>query len=186
MVRHLWSAVLLTIGSSYAAAQDTTHSAVSRTVALPGDRIRVHIADDAAAPEPGGKPFRDARGVLVTPNPKLIIGTLVHYDARQLRMRAPTWGAREPVSMSVSTIARLERAQPQRSYTLPGAFVGVVGGFLAGYLGSSGCPSNTQDFCLDFRATYGLIGAGLGGVAGAVIGSSVRSADKWQDVPLPR
>ena len=83
------------------------------------------------------------------------------------------------VTIPLARIDRIERSAGRRR-SLPGGIVGFVIGAAAG--GAAGCLTNSDDygvFCGGQSDTKVVVGAALGGIAGAALGAVLFGGERW-------
>ena len=119
----------------------------------PGTRIRVTVAN----------PYRREVGLY-----RAITDTTLQLGA----------GA-TPVTIPLARIERIEQSAGRRR-SLPGGIAGFVVGAAAG--GAVGCLANSDDygaFCGGQSDTKVIVGAALGGIAGAALGAVLFGGERW-------
>jgi len=112
------------------------------------------------------------------PDPQRVIDVFRGLTDSTLLVGAPS----APRSIPLAAIGRLEW-QDGRKPSLVGGIVGLVLGFGAG--GALGCAANRDSYgvyCAGQSDTKVVLGAALGGVAGAAVGALVFKRPRWRQV----
>jgi hypothetical protein len=155
-----------------AALVGTTTSGTAETP-IPGERVRVSIADDGH---------------------HTIVGNIVAVDQEGVSIQGETSksGGARLVRLAWRDVSRLDRSSGESRATGAGVAIGVLlGGFAGGALGASaasqGCSLSCQS---DGGPAIGgvlgaIVGAVGGGVLGGVLGGRVPT-ERWERVDAPR
>lgn len=152
---------------------------------VPGPAARV------AVPHPVGPVVRPGDRVRLQPRGPGVPATTGRWlgtDGGQARVEVlGAHGRTDTAVVSLAGVASLERSTGRGSKLgtglAVGAFLGLVAGVSAGLLEGDDPPGFMSYSAGDKALLYGLSGAGLGGLVGMVIGSTIKS-DHWQVVPL--
>ncbi len=141
-----------------------TGLAAQHTLVTPGARVRV------SAPTVAERP---------------LLGTVVALEVDTLIVDAR--GYAHPLALPLASLAWLEVSRGQKSRTLKGAGIGFLVGGAAGLATAAiwcaiDCDAGDPYTGLVYAA-LGVLGAGVGALTGAIIGSTIK-VDRWLDVPL--
>ena len=127
--------------------------------------------------------------VRVTTAVERVIGYWMSLDDNRLTLRAE-----DPDSSLVLPLAsftKLEVSQGLKSRTLKGAGIGFLVGGAAGLATAAiacaiagDCDADSSYTGLVY-AVFGVLGAGVGALTGAIIGSTIK-VDRWETVPFDR
>lgn len=118
--------------------------------------------------------------------PDWILGTVARVDSSALLLRVRPAGSTLVVPRE--ELQRVQASHGRGRATLEGAIAGGTLGALIGFFavqveGDMGCISG----CGGASGGGFLIGAGFGTVAGALLGSRIRTGpERWREVPLTR
>ncbi len=155
-------------------------SATDQVPVRPGERVRVtgHFFC---------QPFNSncVRGL-----PQRYVGTFVTWEADTLVVQSN----RDTLAVPVDFVTRLDVSRGRKTNTAKGAGIGFLLGGLVGavivYASYEECVPQGLFSCIGPNygpGTYALMGGVIGGfgglVAGALIGSAIKT-DRWQEVPL--
>ena len=165
----------------------------------PGARVRVTVARSGETAPPGASGIPIAPGVgSATPAGRLVIARVLAATPDSLvllperRGDTPRGALRDTLRTGVSSVTRLEVSRGRHAAVgrgiAFGALAGAAAGALIGALATS-CESGPLSFCDVDRGVNALRGAGVGVLAGGLVGGgigSTRRIDSWQAVPLPR
>jgi hypothetical protein len=114
-------------------------------------------------------------------------GTLVRAGADTIVLKLDRGG--EAVAYPLAGVSRFEVSQGQKGHALAGAGLGLLAGAgLGALIGATNCGSacsGSDDLGGLAVLIWSGIGAGVGLVAGGVIGSTLKS-DRWEEVPSSR
>ena len=167
-----WLIALLLIATSIELIAQEVSSVVS------GDRIRVTFL----------KSVRVMKGVTI----RRLEGTLVRLDADTLVLREKYQSIL--LSHSIASLARLEVSRGRKSRAGRGALIGFLVGAGVGAVGTEAVCANARDFdsgsvgapdigtCLLLGGVaFGLIGTGIGAIAGKVI-----KGERWERVSIDK
>ncbi len=145
-----------------------TGLAAQHTLVTPGARVRV------SAPTVAERP---------------LLGTVVALEVDTLIVDAR--GYAHPLALPLASLAWLEVSRGQKSRTLKGAGIGFLVGGAAGLATAAIVCAIAGDCAADdpytglVYAVFGVLGAGVGALTGAIIGSTIK-VDRWEAVPLDR
>ncbi len=138
------------------------------TLVTPGARVRV------SAPTVAERP---------------LLGTVVALEVETLIVDAQHYA--HPLTLPLASLAWLEVSRGQKSRTVRGAGIGFLVGGAAGLATAAivcaiagDCDPDSSYTGLVY-ASLGVLGAGVGALTGAIIGSTIK-VDRWLDVPLDR
>ncbi len=142
-----------------------TGLAAQDTLVTPGARVRI------SAPTVAERP---------------LLGTVVALEVDTLIVDAQ--GYDHPLTLPLASLARLEVSLGQKSRTLKGAGIGFLVGGAAGLATAAiACTIDNCDLgpppAFIVYLYFGVLGAGVGTLTGAIIGSIIK-VDRWLDVPL--
>ncbi len=132
----------------------------------PGDRVRI------AAPE------------IVNDR---VVGTVVALKPDTLAVNVENRDS--PLALPLASLTKLEVSQGQKSRTLKGAGIGFLVGGAAGLATAALACAIAGDCDADdpytglVYAVFGVLGAGVGTLTGAIIGSTIK-VDRWDTVQL--
>jgi hypothetical protein len=114
-----------------------------------------------------------------------ILGTFARADSAALQLRVPPAGATLIVPME--KLRRVQASRGRGGATLEGAITGGTLGALIGFFAvRPGEGGSCARGCGGASGGGFLIGAGIGTVAGALLGSRIRTGpERWREVPLP-
>ncbi|HEV3052230.1 MAG TPA: hypothetical protein VGX50_18110 [Longimicrobium sp.] len=114
-----------------------------------------------------------------------ILGTVASADSAALRLRVPPAGATLVVPME--ELQRVQASRGRGRATLEGAITGGTLGALIGFFAvQPGEGGSCARGCGGASGGGFVIGAGIGTVAGALLGSRIRTGpERWREVPLP-
>lgn len=162
-------------------------------------RVTSSLAQDigTALQPPSAAPT--ARRVLLQPRTRVrvtvefqvYVGTVLRQDPTDLELAVPGDSGRlERVTLPTPVIRRVEVSRPGPSRAAEGTVIGLAAGAATGVLTGALVYLARGLSCLDPTpcnrnspvAAAALIGAGVGGVAGLVIGANTH-AEEWEEVP---
>ena len=174
-----WLVALLLIATSMELIAQEVSSVIS------GDHIRVTFLKSVTV----------MRGETIIQRPevdKKLVGTLVRLEADTLVLREK--GQSILSSLSIASLTRLEVSRDRKSRTGRGALIGFLVGAGVGAVGTEAVCANARDFdsgsvgapdigtCLLLGGVaFGLIGTGIGAIAGKVI-----KGERWERVSIDK
>lgn len=129
--------------------------------------------------------------VRVTAEFQVYVGTVLRQDPTDLELAVPGDSGRlERVTLPTPVIRRVEVSRPGPSRAAEGTVIGLAAGAATGVLTGALVYLARGLSCLDPTpcnrnspvAAAALIGAGVGGVAGLVIGANIHP-EEWEEVP---
>ncbi len=94
-----------------------------------------------------------------------------------------------PLALPLASLTKLEVSRGQKSRTLKGAGIGFLVGGAAGLATAAIACAIAGDCAADdpytglVYAVFGVLGAGVGTLTGAIIGSTIK-VDRWETVQL--
>jgi hypothetical protein len=133
-------------------------------------------AQEAAPLRPGTR----IRITVVRPSPRLQIGTYQALTDSTLQLQTGP----SSFAISLGAVGRVEQSRGRKLSVLGGVLGFVVGGAGGGVVG---CLANRDDygvFCGGQSDTKVVLGAALGGVAGAALGAVLFGRERWNPVEL--